>query len=96
MSFQGSGRRSLSRFSARSPPRAGALRELEEETGVAPALVEILAEAPAPLEYDLPPELQRRLWGGRYRGQRQHYLPTSYSIHSDRSCHSPWSNDNGK
>ena len=55
-------------------PRAGALRELEEETGIPPALVEIVAESPAPLDYDLPPELQGRLWGGRYRGQRQHWF----------------------
>ena len=55
-------------------PWAGALRELEEETGIPPALVVRLAAAPAPLDYDLPPELQERLWGGRYRGQRQHWF----------------------
>ncbi len=55
-------------------PRAGALRELEEETGIPPALVEIVAEAPTPLDYDLPPELSGKVWGGRYRGQRQHWF----------------------
>jgi putative (di)nucleoside polyphosphate hydrolase len=51
--------------------RTGALRELEEETGIAPGLVDIIAEAPEPLDYDLPEELQGKLWGGKYRGQRQ-------------------------
>jgi putative (di)nucleoside polyphosphate hydrolase len=55
-------------------PRAAALRELEEETGIAPSLVEIIAAAPEPLDYDLPPELAGRLWGGKYRGQRQHWF----------------------
>lgn len=51
--------------------RTGALRELEEETGIAPHLVEIVAQAPCELSYDFPPELQRQLWRGKYRGQRQ-------------------------
>jgi putative (di)nucleoside polyphosphate hydrolase len=52
-------------------PWDAALRELEEETGVGAHLVERLAETDGWLTYDLPPELQPRLWGGRYRGQRQ-------------------------
>ena len=52
-------------------PRDGALRELEEETGIPPRLVEILARAAKTLDYDLPSELLGTLWGGRYRGQRQ-------------------------
>lgn len=52
-------------------PRAAALRELEEETGIRPALVEILVEAAHTHDYDLPDELVGKLWGGRYRGQRQ-------------------------
>ena len=52
-------------------PADAALRELEEETGIAPALVEIVAVAPEELLYDLPPDLVGRLWKGRYRGQRQ-------------------------
>ena len=62
-------------------PRAGALRELEEETGIAPALVEIVAEAPTPLDYDFPPELKARLWGGRYHGQRQHWFLARFLGH---------------
>jgi len=55
-------------------PEAGALRELEEETGIPPYLVEILAKAPEELLYDLPPELVGKIWGGKYRGQAQHWF----------------------
>ena len=55
-------------------PEAGALRELEEETGIPPRLVAILARAPEELLYDLPPELVGKLWGGKYRGQSQHWF----------------------
>jgi len=55
-------------------PEAGALRELEEETGIPPHLVEILAKAPVELLYDLPPELLGKIWGGKYRGQSQHWF----------------------
>jgi putative (di)nucleoside polyphosphate hydrolase len=51
-----------------------ALRELEEETGIAPHLVEIVARAPRELDYDLPPDLVGKLWKGRYRGQRQSWF----------------------
>jgi putative (di)nucleoside polyphosphate hydrolase len=50
---------------------AGALRELEEETGVSPTLVKIIARTKHDLLYDLPPDLVGKLWRGRYRGQRQ-------------------------
>ena len=52
-------------------PRAGALRELEEETGIGAAQVEIVARAARMFDYDLPPDLIGKLWKGRYRGQRQ-------------------------
>lgn len=55
-------------------PRAGALRELEEETGIGPDLVEIIAEAARTHDYDLPDDLIGKLWGGRYRGQRQSWF----------------------
>ena len=55
-------------------PRAAALRELEEETGIPPHLVEVIAQAPGTFDYDLPPELAGKLWKGRYRGQRQHWF----------------------
>lgn len=50
---------------------AGALRELEEETGIPGRLVEIVARAERPMLYDLPDDLQRKVWGGKYRGQSQ-------------------------
>ncbi|MEY4159611.1 MAG: hypothetical protein RLZZ136_232 [Pseudomonadota bacterium] len=50
------------------------LRELREETGVLPETATIIAQTRAELLYDLPDELAGRLWKGRYRGQRQHWL----------------------
>ena len=55
-------------------PRTAALRELEEETGIPPALVEIVAEAPETLHYDLPADLAPKVWKGRYRGQAQSWF----------------------
>lgn len=52
-------------------PWTAALRELGEETGVLPQLVEPIAETAGWLSYDLPDELVGRMWSGRYRGQRQ-------------------------
>ena len=54
--------------------QAGALRELEEETGIGAPLVEVIAASAGELLYDLPPELARTLWGGRYAGQRQRWF----------------------
>lgn len=51
-----------------------ALRELAEETGVSADLVTIIAESREEHFYDLPDELLGRLWGGKYRGQRQKWL----------------------
>jgi putative (di)nucleoside polyphosphate hydrolase len=53
---------------------AAALRELAEETGVTCDLVTLLAQTREELFYDLPDELMGKLWGGKYRGQRQHWL----------------------
>lgn len=53
---------------------AGALRELEEETGISPRLVEIMARSASELLYDLPDDLVGKLWKGRYRGQRQSWF----------------------
>ena len=52
-------------------PWATALRELEEETGIAPRFVERIAECPERLRYDLPEDLRGKLWGGKWRGQLQ-------------------------
>lgn len=64
--------------------RAAALRELHEETGIAPALVEILAETPEPIRYDLPEALVGRVWGGRYRGQEQVWFLARYRGRDDQ------------
>jgi putative (di)nucleoside polyphosphate hydrolase len=55
-------------------PEAGALRELHEETGIAPHLVEMIAQSREALLYDLPEDLISKLWKGRYRGQRQYWF----------------------
>ena len=52
-------------------PWAAARRELEEETGIAPHLVERIAECPERLKYDLPASIRDRLWGGKWIGQDQ-------------------------
>ncbi|GGC18341.1 RNA pyrophosphohydrolase [Novosphingobium marinum] len=51
-----------------------ALRELHEETGVTPDLVTIIRQTREEVFYDLPDELMGKLWGGKYRGQRQHWF----------------------
>jgi len=55
-------------------PRQAALRELREETGVTPDLVRVVGRPHGWVTYDLPPELLGRVWGGRYRGQRQKWF----------------------
>lgn len=52
-------------------PWLTALRELQEETGIAPYLVERIADCPERLKYDLPEQLRGTLWGGKYKGQDQ-------------------------
>lgn len=51
-----------------------ALRELEEETGIPPTLVEKLSNTPERLKYDLPEDLQPKLWGGKWKGQDQDWF----------------------
>lgn len=53
-------------------PLPAAYRELQEETGV--TSVELLAESRGWLDYDLPLDLIPKLWGGRFRGQRQKWF----------------------
>ncbi|MEN2786690.1 RNA pyrophosphohydrolase [Sphingomonas qilianensis] len=51
-----------------------ALRELGEETGIAPDKVALIAAAPHELHYDLPDELIGKVWKGKYRGQTQRWF----------------------
>jgi putative (di)nucleoside polyphosphate hydrolase len=53
---------------------AAGLRELGEETGVTEANAVLLSQSKEELLYDLPDELVGKLWGGKYRGQRQYWL----------------------
>ncbi|MFC6686881.1 RNA pyrophosphohydrolase [Jhaorihella thermophila] len=55
-------------------PRTAALRELEEEIGVRPDLVEVVAETSDWLPYDLPHDIVPQIWKGRYRGQEQKWF----------------------
>ena len=55
-------------------PWACALREVEEETGIAPHMVERIGKCPERLRYDLPPELRGKLWGGKWKGQVQDWF----------------------
>jgi putative (di)nucleoside polyphosphate hydrolase len=58
-------------------PIEAALRELKEEIGTDHA--ELLAESSRWLSYDVPPGMAGRLWGGRYRGQRQKWFAMRFS-----------------
>jgi NTP pyrophosphohydrolases including oxidative damage repair enzymes len=49
-------------------------RELWEETGVTGKHVTFIAQTREEVLYDLPDELMGKLWGGKYRGQRQHWF----------------------
>ena len=55
-------------------PLDTAIRELGEETGIAPDKVEHVATAPGEFFYDLPDDLVGRIWKGKYRGQRQRWF----------------------
>ena len=51
-----------------------AWRELWEETGIGEAHATLLAQTKDEVLYDLPDELMGKLWGGKYRGQRQYWV----------------------
>ena len=59
-------------------PHATALRELEEETGIAAHLIEITAETADWHYYDLPDDLIGTVWKGRYAGQRQKWFAARF------------------
>ena len=67
-------------------PQQALMRELMEETGTDKA--EIIAESKDWLHYDLPQDLQAKLWNGRYLGQIQKwYLLRFTGIDSDINIH---------
>lgn len=58
-------------------PYDAALRELREETNVRSA--QLLAEAPNWLTYDLPTEIGKKSWRGRFRGQTQRWFALRFT-----------------
>ncbi len=55
-------------------PKAAAFRELWEETGIPREMVEPVAKTHGWVTYDLPPDLLGKVWGGKYRGQKQKWF----------------------
>ncbi len=60
-----------------------ALRELQEETGVAPEHVHIIGRSTEEYLYDLPDELLGKIWKGKYRGQRQSWFLMRFTAQDD-------------
>ncbi len=58
-------------------PWQAALRELYEETNI--RSVEKLGEIPEWLPYDLPPDVAKAAWRGRYRGQKQRWYALRFT-----------------
>lgn len=65
-------------------PRDSALRELREETGITGDLVEFIAKTHDWVTYDLPPELLGKVWGGKFRGQKQKWFLYRYLGRDDQ------------
>ena len=65
-------------------PKTAALRELREETGIGAGDVALLDKMPGWVTYDLPPELLGRVWGGKYRGQRQKWFCYRFTGRDDQ------------
>ncbi len=73
-------------------PYKAALRELREETNVRSA--DFIAEAPDWLSYDLPTDIGRKNWRGRFRGQTQKWFALRFTgKESEIDIETP---DNGK
>lgn len=56
--------------------KSAALRELKEETSI--STVTILKESSEWYFYDLPEDLQKKMWGGAFKGQRQKWFLMRY------------------
>lgn len=65
----------------REDPKEAALRELKEETSI--QSVECLQETKDWLFYDLPANLQGKLWKGQYKGQKQKWFLFSFTGKED-------------
>lgn len=58
-------------------PLACAWRELKEEIGTDKAV--LLKESPRWFTYDLPDELIPKIWGGKFRGQKQRWFAMRFT-----------------
>lgn len=74
-----------------------ALRELTEETGISPELVDVIARSRDEYFYDLPENLLGKIWKGKYRGQRQWWFlmrfkgaDSDINIETDHKEFSSW------
>ncbi len=74
-----------------------ALRELTEETGISPELVDVIARSRDEYFYDLPENLLGKIWKGKYRGQRQWWFlmrfkgaDSDINIETDHQEFSSW------
>lgn len=65
-------------------PEAAALRELYEETNVPAEAIRKLGEIPDWLPYDLPPDVMKQAWKGRYRGQTQKWFAFGFEGREDQ------------
>ena len=60
-------------------PFRAALRELWEETGIKEGHVELVRRTDDWIAYDLPDDLIGKVWGGKYRGQKQLWYAFRFS-----------------
>ena len=75
-------------------PYKAALRELHEETNI--RSVQKLGEIAEWLTYDLPSDVVKKAWGGRYRGQKQKWYALRFTgkeseidVHHPAGGHDP-------
>ena len=66
-------------------PWPAALRELQEETNI--TSVKKLDEIADWLDYDLPPEVAKQAWKGKYRGQTQKWYALRFTGDEQRDQH---------
>ena len=57
--------------------RVAVLREVEEEIGT--DKVDLIARSSRKLRYDLPEDLANKVWGGKYRGQKQRWFALRFT-----------------
>ncbi|MBI1214241.1 MAG: RNA pyrophosphohydrolase [Alphaproteobacteria bacterium] len=58
-------------------PETAVFREMEEEIGTRAARIVTVIEDW--IYYDIPPRTAKRLWGGKYKGQRQKWIALAFT-----------------